>query len=60
MQKQKLMFKLIKITILSVFIAGCAYNNEMMNEVTYDPALGTDGFNGRLLVIITKDPFTLT
>ena len=52
------MFKLIKITILSVFISGCAYNNEMIIEVTYDPALGTDGFNGRLLVMITKDTVT--
>ena len=56
------MLKLVKslIILLSVLISGCSDNDEMMIEVTYDPALGTDGFNGRLLVMITKDPFILT
>ena len=52
------MFKLISITLLSVFILGCEQNNEVMIEVTYDPTLGTDGFNGRLLVMVTKDTIT--
>ena len=43
---------------MSVLISGCSDNNEMMIEVTYDPALGTGGFDGRLLVMITKDTVT--
>ena len=55
--QKKQMFKLIKslIILLSVLISGCSDNNEMMIEVTYDPSLGTEGFDGRLLVMITKD-----
>ena len=60
MESNNSLFKLIIITLLTVSLGSCSQNNEIMIEVTYDPALGTEGFDGRLLIMITKDPFTLT
>ena len=38
-----------------LFSTSCTSNNPPVFEITYDAALGTDGFDGRLLVMITKD-----
>ena len=55
MESNNSLFKLILITLLTVSLGSCSQNNEIMIEVTYDPALGTEGFDGRLLIMITKD-----
>jgi len=58
MESNNSLFKLIIITLLTVSLGSCSQNNEIMIEVTYDPALGTEGFDGRLLIMITKDTIT--
>ena len=58
MESNNSLFKLILITLLTVSLGSCSQNNEIMIEVTYDPALGTEGFDGRLLIMITKDTIT--
>ena len=55
MKSQKILSKLIIIALLTVSLGSCSQNNEIMIEVTYDPALGMEGFDGRLLIMITKD-----
>ena len=58
MKSQKTLSKLIIIALLTVSLGSCSQNNEIMIEVTYDPALGMEGFDGRLLIMITKDTIT--
>ena len=34
---------------------GCNTTESIMFEITYDSSLGLEGYNGRLLLMITKD-----
>ena len=54
MESPKTLSKIIIIALLTGLIYSCVQNNEVMIEVTYDPTLGTEGFDGRLLVMITN------
>jgi len=55
MENHNPVLKLMIASLLSIAILSCTPNDEIMIEVSYDPTLGIEGFDGRLLVIITKD-----
>ena len=55
MENHNPVLKLMIASILSIAILSCTSNDAVMIEVSYDATLGTEGFDGRLLVMITKD-----
>ena len=55
MENHNPILKLMIASLLSIAILSCTSNDEVMIEVSYDATLGTEGFDGRLLVMITKD-----
>ena len=56
MNRLKSTFDVVLITLFtSIFLTGCAKKDVPVFEVTYDSGLGIEGYDGRLLLMITKD-----
>ena len=51
MENHNPVLKLMIASLLSIAILSCTSNDEVMIEVSYDATLGTEGFDGRLLVM---------
>ena len=45
----------IPVFFVFLFFVGCTPKETPFFEVSYDSKLGSEGYNGRLLVLITKD-----
>mgnify|MGYP001416879264 FL=1 len=43
------------VLFLFIVLIGCNTKETSIFEITYDPKLGLEGYNGRLLLMITKD-----
>ena len=41
--------------LFAIIFNGCALKENVFFEVSYNPELGSQGFDGRLLLMITKD-----
>ena len=54
-QIKNLSAKLFFALFITVLLSGCTPSDTTLFEITYDAELGKEAYDGRLLVLITKD-----